>query len=403
MLVGLVALVAVGLFVRARTTRAPAAQSGRRDDANRPVPVLLATAELRDVPVFLEGLGTVAANYTVTVRPRVDGRLESVAFTEGQTVHQGDLLAVIDPRPFRIALQQAEALVARDRAALALHRREAERSRGLVENQFIAPAEYDTARGNVAQSEAALRGDEAQVAAARLNLSYTRVTAPIDGVVGLRQVDPGNMVRAADTTGLVVLTQVDPIAVLFSLPQDTLPDVAAQMARGPLSVDVYARDGDAPLATGRLAVIDNQINAATATVRLKALFANPDRRLWPEQFVKARLRLDTRRGALTIPAAAVQRGPQGTFVYVVADDQTASPREVTVDRVEGELALIATGLRAGERVVTEGQSRLRAGARVQPRGQGDGEAGDGGARRRGGGDGGGGGGRRRGGRRDGGA
>jgi multidrug efflux system membrane fusion protein len=375
------------------------ATAGREAAAqDRPVPVLVATVEQRDVPLYLEGLGTVAAYNTVTVRARVEGRLDAVAFAEGQTVHRGDLLAQIDPRPFAIALRQAEAVVARDRALVAANRRTYERNRALLAQNFIAQADVDAALGALEQSQAAQRADEATASSARLNLDWARITSPIDGVVGLRQVDPGNVVRPSDVNGIVLVRQVDPIAVMFTLPQDELPRVAAEMARGTLPVDVFSRDGATRLASGSLAVVDNQINAATASLRLKAVFANPTRALWPDQFVKTRLLLTTVRGALVVPAAAVQRGPQGTFAYLVGGDQRVAIRTVQVGRIEGETAIIAGGLAAGDHVVVEGTSRLRAGARVQSRaGGGDtgGEAaGDGGVR--------GGGGRAGGRRRDGG-
>lgn len=367
---GALAIAGLVLALRHRTTSRQEGASAARDAAaarDRPVPVLVATVERRDVPLYLEGLGTVAAYNTVTVRPRVEGRLDAVRYTEGQTVRRGDLLAQIDPRPFAIALRQAEALVARDRALVAANRRTLERSRSLLEQHFAAQADVDAALGAFEQSQATLRADEAQAAAARLNLDYARITSPIDGVTGLRQVDPGNVVRPSDANGIVLVRQIDPIAVMFTLPQDELPRVAAEMARGELPVEVYSRDGSTRLGVGALAVLDNQINQATATLRLKAVFANPARALWPDQFVKARLLLTTVRGALVAPAAAVQRGPQGTFAYLVSPDQRVAVRPVRVDRIEGEQALIAEGLGAGDRVVVEGTSRLRAGARVQAR------------------------------------
>ncbi len=368
----LVALAAVAVVAWALRHRVSAqSRAGRAPSPQeRAVPVQVARVERRDVPLYLEGLGTATAWYTVTVRAQVEGRLDAVAFREGQAVHRGDLLARIDPRPFEIQLRQAEAVAARDRAQLEVNRRTLARTRELVAQRFVAQQDLDAALGAVATSEAALRGDEAQVASARLNLAYTRITSPIDGVTGLRQVDPGNLVRAGDAAGLVVVTQVDPIAVIFTLPEDDLPRVAARMAQGALPVEVFSRDGETRLGVGELAVIDNQINASTATVRLKAVLPNPDRRLWPEQFVKARLLVETRRGALVVPAAAVQRGPQGAFAYVVGADQRVAARPVQVDRVEAELALVTGGLAEGESVVVEGQSRLRAGARVQARGRG---------------------------------
>lgn len=399
---GVLALVGLVLALRYRASaqqRGNASAHGDSATQDRPVPVLVATVEVRDVPIYLEGLGTVAAYNTVTVRPRVEGQLVAVRFQEGQTVHRGDVLAQIDPRPFQIQLRQAEALAARDRALSTANRLTLERNQALLAQNLNARQDVDTAQGAASQAQAAVRADEASVAAARLNLDYARITSPIDGVTGLRQVDVGNVVRPTDTNGIVIVRQVDPIAVIFTLPQDELPRVAAEMARGPLPVDVFSRDGETRLASGQLAVLDNQINQATATMRLKAVFPNAERALWPDQFVKTRLLLTTVRRALVLPAAGVQRGPQGTFAYLISADQRVSVRPIRVARIEGELAVIADGLVAGDRVVTEGQSRLRAGARVQPRtsptpeggargGGGDGAGGGrrGGGRRQGGGD-----------------
>jgi multidrug efflux system membrane fusion protein len=381
-LVGALALTALIVALRMRASAQSRRGENTREGAtqDRPIPVLVAQAERRDVPIYLEGLGTVAAYATVTVRPRVEGRLDAVLFREGQSVRRGDVLAQIDPRPFQIQLQQAQALVARDRAQAGVGRTTFERARSLVEQNLIARQEFDTARGTFEQLQAAVRADEAQVANARLSLDYARVTSPIDGVTGLRLIDAGNVVRTTD--GIVVVTQIDPIAVMFQLPQDELPRVAERMAQGALPVEVYSRDGDTRIATGELAVIDNQINVATATARLKAVFPNPERRLWPSQFVKTRLLVNTRRGALVIPAAAVQHGPQGVFVYVVGADGRVASRPVRVERTEGESAILTEGINPGEQVVTEGQNRLRPGARAQVRTAGEqGERSENGTRR----------------------
>jgi len=335
--------------------------------AQRPVPVAVAVAARRDVPVFLEGLGSVVAFQTVTVKSQVDGRLDKVLFREGQTVRKGDVLAQIDARPFQAQLQQAEGALARDEAQLLSARRDLERYRALAAEKLVPQQQADQQVAAVGQLEGAVRIDQATVATARLNLDYARITAPIEGVTGIRAVDAGNIVHASDQNGLVVLTQLDPVAVLFTLPQDELTPIASALARGRLPVDVYARDGTTLLGSGQLAVIDNQINQATSTVRLKAVVPNPKRLLWPNQFVNARLRLGTRQGALVVPAPAVQRGPNGTFVYVVGPDATVAPQLVQIEATVGDLALVAKGIDEGARVVVEGQSQLRPGAKVAPR------------------------------------
>jgi membrane fusion protein, multidrug efflux system len=358
-----------------RPAAAARSESGRgAAGENRPIPVITVVATRRNVPVFLDGLGTVAANKTVTVRSRVDGQLQTVAFREGQTVRRGTLLAEIDPRAFVIQLHQAEAALARDTAQLRGSRLNLERYTAVRKDKLIAQQQVDDQRAAVEQLEATVKADEAQIESARLLLDYARITSPIDGVTGVRLVDPGNMVRASDATGLVIVTQLDPIAVLFTLPQDNLAAVAAEMRKGPLTVYALSRDGQSDLGQGQVEVIDNQINAATSTIRLKALFANPTRALWPNQFVKARLHLRTRQGALVVPAVAVQRGPRGSFVYVVSGEQKAALRPVELDTIDGEVALVTRGLDAGEQVVVDGQSLLRPGAAVQARGQASGRA-----------------------------
>jgi multidrug efflux system membrane fusion protein len=334
---------------------------------DRPVPVLLARAVARDVPLTLEGLGTVVAYKTVNVRAQVDGRLDKVIFREGQAVKRGELLAEVDPRPFEILLHQGQAALARDEGQLHGAERNLERYQVVVEKQLIPQQQVDDQRALVEQYGGAVQGDRVQIENARLQLDYARIKSPIDGVTGVRQVDPGNVVHASDPSGIVVVTQLDPIAVLFTLPEDDLPRVAPAQAAGPLTAFAVSRDGAQILAEGKLELVDNQINQNTATIRLKAIFPNPRHTLWPNQFVKARLLLSVRKGALVIPAVAVERGPQGAFVYVVGADEKAESRAVTLDRLEGDQALVSKGLAAGDAVVIEGQNQLRPGAKVASR------------------------------------
>jgi membrane fusion protein, multidrug efflux system len=352
---------------------------------DRAVSVLTAPVAVRDVPIYLEGIGTVAPLKTVIVRSQVDGPLMRTAFEEGQRVRKGDLLAQIDPRPFTIRLHQAEAALARDRASLRSGRATLERYETVRKENLIAQQQLDDQRATVEQTEATIQSDQAAVEQARLQLDYTRIRSPIDGVTGVRLVDPGNIVRATDAGGIVMVTQLDPIAVLFTLPQDDLARVAAEMQKGALAVDVLSRDAGATLGSGQLALIDNQINQTTASIRLKAVLPNPTRALWPNAFVKARLLLTTRKGARVVPAAAVQRGPQGgkqeTFAYVVGPDQKAVVRALKIDAIEGDIAVVTQGLEPGEEVVIEGQGQLRPGAKVAAKhGAGSGRQG-GGAKR----------------------
>jgi len=298
------------------------------------VPVAVAAASLRDVPIYLEGLGTVTAFKTVNVRTQVDGRLMRVAFREGQTVKQGALLAEIDPRPFAIQLHTAEAALARDEAQLQGATRNLERYAAVSAEHLIPEQQTDDQRALVAQLRGTTASDRAQIESARLMLDYARITSPIDGVTGVRTVDPGNVVHPSDPNGLVIVTQLDPIAVIFTLPQDDLTRVADGLAKGALAVEAVSRDGGQLIAKGELALIDNQINQATATMRLKAIFPNPEHHLWPNQFVKTRLLLDVRKGAMVIPAVAVQSGPQGAFLYVAGGDGRAQQQPVTVETIE---------------------------------------------------------------------
>ena len=344
----------------------------------RAVPVLPATVVRRDVPVYLEGIGNVVAYKTVTVRSQVDGRLMQVLFREGQAVRKGEVLAQIDPRPFQVQLHQAEGALARDRAQLQNANLMVKRDRDLVGQKLIAQQQLDSDQAVAGQTEGAVRIDEAAIESARLNLDYARIASPVDGVTGVRLVDPGNVVHAADPGGIVVVTQLDPVAVLFNLPQDDLPRISDQMAHGKLAVEVYGRDGATALGKGELELIDNQINQATATLRLKAIVPNPAHHLWPNQFVKARLLLTTRKGALVVPASTLQRGPDGTFVYVVGTDQTVALRPVEAVAPTGEVAIIDKGVSEGEIVVADGQNQLRPGSKVSLRESGSSGGGRGG-------------------------
>jgi multidrug efflux system membrane fusion protein len=366
--VGVVVVVATIWFFVIRRPRgqADAAQAAARD-AQRGVQVVAAPVAQKDLPIWLDGLGTVIANATITVRSQVDGRLDSVLFKEGQEVKRGQVLAQIDPRPFAVQLSQADGALHRDQAQLATARLTLERNKDLLKEKLVSQQDVDNAAAQVGQFEGAVRMDEAAVASAKLNLDYARIASPIDGVTGVRLVDAGNLVHANDQNGIVILTQLDPIAVLFTLPQDELPQVAQAMMSEPLTVEAWSRDGQTRLGVGRLALIDNQINTGTATMRLKATFGNPQHVLWPNQFVKTRLLVSTRKGALVVPTTALQRGPEGTFAYVVGPDQTVQPKLVEVDLVQGDTAAIGRGLSAGDNVVIDGAAGLRPGAKVVTR------------------------------------
>ncbi|CAL1241243.1 MdtA/MuxA family multidrug efflux RND transporter periplasmic adaptor subunit [Candidatus Methylocalor cossyra] len=330
-----------------------------------PVPVVTAPAVREDFPVYLTGLGTVTAFHTVTVRSRVDGQLVKVAFREGQMVREGDLLAEIDPRPFQVQLTQAEGQMARDRAQLRLARIQLERNRALLSRDYIAQQQVDSDLATLDQLEGAVKADQGQIDAARLQLTYTRITAPLSGRIGLRRVDPGNLVQAADPNGLAVITQLQPIAVIFSLPQDVIPRIAPKLGSGEtLPVEAYDRDMKIKIASGTLLTTDNAIDPNTGTLRFKAVFPNQDNALFPNQFVNARLLADTLRDSVVVPAAAVQRGPDSKFVYLVRDDSTVTVRPIVAGPTEGDRTVVEKGLAGGERVVVEGVDKLREGARV---------------------------------------
>ena len=329
------------------------------------VPVAVAAARRMDLPVYLSGLGSVTPSNSVSIKSRVDGQLLQVAFKEGQQVQKGQLLAVIDSRPFEVQLTQAQATLFKDQAQLRDARLNFQRFQDLLrQSGAVSQQQVDTQGALVDQLEGATRNDEAQIASAKLQITYCHITAPITGRIGLRLVDVGNIVHAADANPLLIITQLQPIAVLFSLPEDQLPTVAQHMKSGKLTVEAYSRDDQTKLATGQLGTIDNQIDQTTGTGRLKAMFQNQDSSLWPNQIVNARLLLESKKNAIVVPSAAIQRGPQGTFAYVVKADKTAEVRPVTVALEQGSLSAIAQGLAEGEIVVTDGQDKLKAGMTV---------------------------------------
>jgi membrane fusion protein, multidrug efflux system len=361
-LIVVVAGIAVAAWLRSYSAAAP---SPSRSGA-RPTPVAAQAAATGDIDVSLSALGTVIPRNTVTVRARVDGQLLRLNFREGQMVQAGDLIAEIDSRPFEVQLEQAQGQLARDQALLTNARRDLERYNTLFAQDSISKQQRDTQESLVGQYEGAIKSDQGQVDNARLQLSYCRVTAPIAGRAGLRQVDPGNIVRATDQNGLVVITQLQPITVTFGLPEDSVPQVTRRLHTGATPVvEAYARNQQTRLATGRLIAIDNQIDTATGTVKLKGEFANRDGALFPNQFVNVRIVVDVRHGATTIPSAAIQRGAQGTFVFVVQDDRTVTVRPVKVGPVQGEVAAIENGIVPGEIVVVDGLDKLREGGKVE--------------------------------------
>ena len=361
---GMVAVLGLALYGRGKTAKGQPGTAGNTA-GGPPVPVIVARVGQRDMPVYLDGLGSVSAFNTVTVKSRVDGQLVKVAFVEGQEVHQGDLLAQVDPRPFEIQVRQAEAAQARDMAQLTQARLTRSRNVALRAENLIAQDALDQQNALVAQLEATVEADRSTVDNAKLQLSYTKITSPINGRTGLRLVDAGNQIHANDPNGLVVITQLDPIAVLVTLPQDDLPAIQEQMSQHSLSAEALTRDGRNQLGTGQVALVDNQINPTAGTLKLKAVFANPTRAMWPNQFVKVRVLLTVRKNAVVVPAPAIQNGPNGTFVYVVKPDQTVEARNVLVAANSGDLGVIENGLQPGEQVVTEGQFKLRPGSRVE--------------------------------------
>ena len=350
-------------YLTGKSAQTAAASSGwggkSGKNAGGAVPVVVASVTHGDMPVYLRGLGSVTALNTVTVKSRVDGQIVSIAFTEGQFVKAGDLLIQIDPRPYQVQLEQAEGQLAKDEASLADIKVNAERYKALYKDEVIPKQQLDTQLSQVGVFEGSILSDKAQINNAKLQLTYCKILSPIGGRVGLRLVDPGNIIHASDTTGMLVITQMQPIGVLFSLPQDSLPDVYSKLrADQVLNVEALNRDNSNKIGVGKLLTIDNQIDPATGTYKLKAVFDNDNNGLFPNQFVNVRLLLDTRHGLSIVPAAAVQRGPQGNYVYLV-EDKKAKVRLVTVALSEGDSVGISDGLRAGDVVVTDGQDKLQ--------------------------------------------
>ncbi|MGC1458647.1 MAG: efflux RND transporter periplasmic adaptor subunit [Steroidobacteraceae bacterium] len=342
-----------------------AAQAADKGAAPAAVPVDAATVQRQDVPGYLEGLGTVQAFYTVKVTARVDGQLDTVAFTEGETLKKGQLLAQIDPRPFKAALDQALAQRAKDEAQLANAQRDMDRYLLLAPQDLASKQTVDTQRATLAQAQAQLKSDDATIENARTQLSYTTITAPINGRTGIRQVDPGNIVHATDTAGIVVMTQIQPISVMFTLPEDDVPKMTEALANGPTSVVALARDDGTVLDSGTVALLDNQIDQTTGTIRVKATFPNAHQRLWPGAFVSARVLVNVHKQALTIPAAALQRGPDGMFAYVIEANSTVSVRPLKVTLLDENTVIVDGGLQPNERVVTSNMYRLEPGTLVR--------------------------------------
>jgi multidrug efflux system membrane fusion protein len=364
----------LGAFIGIRGAKLwAAAPSGSASAANQggnggaPVPVRTAPVVKKDVQVVVEGLGTVTSLATVTVKSQVDGRLDKIVFKEGADVKQGDLLAIVDPRPFQIQIEQGQASLERDEANHVNSRVNLERYEKLRQSNLIPQQQVDDQRSAVKQLGAAMLADKAQIATGKLQLEYAYIRSPVNGVTGIRLVDQGNIIHASDQTGIVVVTQLDPISVVFTLPQDLLPRVQNALAAGKPAVDAYARDGNDKLATGTLESIDNQVNVQTATIRLRSAFDNGTRHLWPNQFVKARLHVDTIPNATVVPTPAIQRNADGnTFVYVV-QNQSAVNRPVEVASVEGDDTVIGKGLIPGDVVVIDGQNLLRPGSKIAAR------------------------------------
>jgi multidrug efflux system membrane fusion protein len=359
--VGAAVLLVLSLHALPRSDAADRKKQG----AGETVAIEAAAVTRANVPINVEGLGTVQAFNTVTVTSRVDGALQKLGFTEGQMVHKGDLLAQIDPRPFQAALELAQAAKAKDEAQLASAKQDLQRYTLLAPQNLASQQVLDAQKATVAALEAQVKGDQASIDNARTQLDYSTIASPIDGRTGIRKVDVGNNVHATDTSGIVVVTQVQPINVIFTLPEEDLPRINEAMSAGELAVGAYARDESTKFDSGTVQLVDNQIDQATGTIRLKAVFPNKGNKLWPGQYVNARVLLRTQQNALTIPDSAVQRGPDGLFAYVVKPDFTVEARPLQVGQESAGIAVVQSGLREGERVATSNQYRLEPGAHVR--------------------------------------
>jgi membrane fusion protein, multidrug efflux system len=363
-LVVVAALAGAGAYWWTRPVATPVARQAP------PVPVTVVAAASRNVPIYLDALGTVSANKTVSIRSQITGTLQTVNFTEGQEVHQGDTLAVIDPRPLQAALTQAIARKAQDQAQLISAQKDLSRFTDLAKRDFATQQSVDQQQAKVDQLKAMIDADQGAIENAQTQLSYATITAPFDGRVGFRQVDAGNIVHPSDANPLTVLTQIKPAMVIFTLPQGNLGYVREAMLRGTVAVLGYDQDATRELAHGELMLIDNQIDQTTSTIRLKARFPNEDARLWPGEFVRVRAQVEARENVVTIPPPALQRGPNGLFAWVIRPDGTAEPRALDAATVDGDTVIVSKGLAAGEKVVTNGQYRLQAGTRVDAKPEG---------------------------------
>ena len=367
-LAAIIVLAAVGAISIGCSSAADPKSKAQAAGPVRAVSVAVAPVQKQDVPVYLSGLGAVTAFNTANIKSRVDGQIMKVNFREGQDVRQGELLIEIDARPFEVQVEQMQAQLFRDQAQLRDAKLNLERYTSLIPSGSIAQQQVDTQKALVDQLDGTVRNDQAQIDSAKLNITYCHITAPFTGRVGLRQVDSGNIVHASDANPMLILTQLQPIAVIFTLPEDVLPNVSQQMRRRTLEVDAFSRDDQTKLASGKLLTIDNQIDPSTGTAKLKAVFDNKDSQLWPNQFVNSDLLLETRKNSIVVPTAAILRGPQGPFVYTVNPDKTVQDKAVTIALTQGDVTVVTDGVSPGETVVTDGQDKLQRGSHIEPRG-----------------------------------